>query len=113
MLALYATFPQAAIDGLRTKVFGVRTPITKPEAETDDPQGTDYLGACSIVEAYIQHGIIDMRPGVALTVRYGILERFKNSPGAMLSEGVYNEKLLHFWMQSNAAKLLVKNRGDL
>ena len=93
----------------------LKTKIAKPETVDEDklPDSVGYVDACEIVDAYIHPATHDMRPGVRLSVRRGIIERFGQITGAMLGEGQYNRKLLHQWMQSNAARFLVDHRGKM
>ena len=73
----------------------------------------DYMTTNAIIDRYLQHATVDMRPGVKLTIRTAILERFEKSPGAMLGEGIYSREHLHLWMQTNMARLFIRHRRDL
>ena len=84
---------------------------------TEQPVGAsaaaDYIEAWGIVDSYIHLAMHDKRPGAKLAIRRDFLDRFGRTPGAMLGDGRYNRELLHQWMQSNAARLLVENRGKM
>ena len=73
----------------------------------------DYIGACAIVDAYISPATCDMRDSSCLAVRRDFIDRFDKVMGAKLGECEYNRALLHQWMQSNAARFLVENRGKM
>lgn len=73
----------------------------------------DYIGASAIVNAYIAPAIQDKSPGVALTIQTDFIRRFEKTTGAKLGPYEYNGKLLHQWMQSNAARFLIENRGNM
>ncbi len=78
------------------------------------PDGTaDYITAGAIIDNYLQHATIGMKPAVKMSVRFEILKKFESSPGAMLSEGTYNRERLRVWLESNMGKLLIRHRGDL
>ena len=77
------------------------------------PTTVDYLGAGAIVDQYISPEFQGMRAGTRIVVRADILERFGRVTGAKLGEYQYNRALLHQWMQSNAARFLVEERGKM
>ncbi len=70
------------------------------------------MAATDIIDAYLQHATVDMRPGVKIATRTEILKRFEKNPGG-LGEGVYSREHLHLWMQTNMGRLLIRHRGDL
>ena len=82
-------------------------------ATPQDSSTADYMTATAIIDGYLQHATVDMRPGVNITIRTDILKRFEESPGAMLGEGIYSREHLHLWMQTNMGRLLIRYRGDL
>ena len=89
-------------------------PLPGSANATDTPDTTvDYIGACAIVDAYISPATRDMRDTTRLAVRRDFLDRFDKVTGAKLGEYEYNRPLLHQWMQSNAARFLVDNRGKM
>ena len=71
----------------------------------------DYDQACQIANRYIDPDDT-MRNGVRITVRSDILSKFDLVIGAKIGEQ-YNGDLLHLWLQKNAARFLVKNRGEM
>lgn len=73
----------------------------------------DFIGACAIIDAYIHPAMRDMRDITRLSVRRDFMDRFDKLTGAKLGEYEYNAKLLHQWMQSNAARFLIENRADM
>ena len=82
--------------------------LTRPQRtgakmEGDVPGAIDYIGACAIVDSYIEPSLRDKRSGVRLSVRKDFMDRFDKVTGAKLGEYEYNRVLLHQWMQSNAA----------
>ena len=85
----------------------------RTKMESAAPATTDYIGAGAIVDRYIEPALRDKRPGVGLAVRKDFLDRFDNVTGAKLGEYEYNRALLHQWMEANAARLLVENRGKM
>ena len=92
--------------------------LTRPQRpgakmEGDDPGAIDYIGACAIVDIYIEPALRDKRSGVRLSVRKDFMDRFDKVTGAKLGEYEYNRVLMHQWMQSNAAQFLVENRGKM
>ena len=54
-----------------------------------------------------------MREIHRISVRRDFLERFDRVTGAKLGEHKYNRALLHQWMQSNAARFLVKHCHEM
>ena len=72
----------------------------------------DYLEVCSIVNSYIDPDQ-SMRDIIRLTVRNDIIKRFEKVTGSKLGKYKYNRALLHQWMQSNAARILVNHRGEM
>lgn len=81
--------------------------------QSEEPTAVDYIGAMGIVDAYLHPALLDMRDGVRLTVKRDFIDRFERTTGAKLDEFEYNRRLLHRWMQSNAAQLLVKHRNEM
>lgn len=73
----------------------------------------DFIGAMGIVDSYIRPATVDMRDGVRLTIKRDFIDRFDKVTGAKLGEYEYNERLLHQWMQSNAARFLIDHRGEM
>ena len=106
------------LEAMRAQLAQPQTASTKPlpgsANATDTPDTTvDYIGACAIVDAYISPATRDMRDTTRLAVRRDFLDRFDKVTGAKLGEYEYNRPLLHQWMQSNAARFLVDNRGKM
>ena len=85
----------------------------RAQVATEQPAAVDFIGACGIVDAYIHPATRDMRDHVRLAVRHDFIKRFDKVTGAKLDEYQYNRALLHQWMQSNAARLLVDHRGEM
>ena len=85
----------------------------EPSPTASPPESVDYIGACAIIDAYIEPALRDKRPGVAITIRQDMVERFGKVTGAKLGEHEYNGELLHQWMRSNAARFLVEHRGEM
>ena len=77
------------------------------------PDVIDYIDAVGIIETYIHPSLTDVRSDVQLAIVRDFMDRFENQTGAKLGEFQYNGKLLHQWLRSNAAKLLVANRSEL
>ena len=98
------------IQELRAELNEKRSLTHAPVAKTST---VDYIGACGIVDAYIESAIIDKSNIVRLSIRQDIIERFDKITGAKLGEHEYNRALLHKWIQSNAARFLVVNRQNL
>ena len=73
----------------------------------------DFIGACAIVDSYINPALTDKSNIIKLTIRQDFIKRFEKVTGAMLGEGQYNRQLLHQWMQSNAARFLVDHRNEM
>ena len=97
---------ELALDEMRTRLAAAPT--------EDAPSAPlDYIEAGAIVDRYIEPALRDMRDAVRLTVRKDFMDRFDNVTGAKLGEYEYNRVLLHQWMQSNAARFLVENRGKM
>ena len=90
-------------------------PQRKGAASTEDapdaPLG--YIGAGAMVDRYIEPAGRDKSDRFRLTVRKDFMDRFDKVTGAKLGEYEYNRVLLHQWMQSNAARFLVENRGKM
>ena len=85
----------------------------KHRTEIPSADVVDYIEACAIIDGYIAPATRDMRSGVKITVRQDFIERFDKVTGAKLGEYQYNGPLLHQWMQSNAARFLIKLRGEM
>ena len=79
----------------------------------DVPTTVDYIEAGTIVDIYIEPALRDKRPGVRSSVRKDFMDQFDKVTGAKLGEYQYNRALLHQWMESNAARFLVDNRGKM
>ena len=75
------------------------------------PEAVDDMTAAAIISRYIDPDET-MRDRVRLHVRIDVLKRFDDVVGARLGDG-YNGKLLHQWMQKNAARILVAHRDDI
>ena len=97
---------ERALDEMRTRLAAAAT-----EDAPDAP--LDYIGAGAIVDRYIEPAVRDKSDGFRLTVRKDFMDRFDKVTGAKLGEYEYNRVLLHQWMQSNAARFLVENRGKM
>ena len=87
------------------------TAQTQPGAS--GPATVDFLGAGAIVDAYLEPATRSMSNNAKMATRRAFLEDFENVAGAKLGEYEYNAVRLHEWMQSNAARFLVENRGDM
>ena len=85
----------------------LRAQVATEQDQSTPPAAVDYIGACGIVDTYIQPATRDMRDHIRLGVRRDFINRFDKVTGAKLDEYQYNRALLHQWMQSNAAKFLV------
>ena len=87
----------------------------KEEPVTPDslPKGVDCIGAWAIVDRYIEPALRHKRDPIRLAIRRDFLEEFDKVTGAKLGEHIYNRALLHQWMESNAARFLVENRGEM
>ena len=88
--------------------------LTQPRqepSEGDTPTTVDYGQARLIINGYIDPDQA-MRDGVRLSVSVDILAMFEEVVGAKLGEW-YNGELLHRWLQKNAARFLVENRGKM
>ena len=86
---------------------------SRGSGSSQDSNTADYLTTGAIIDAYLQHATVGMKPAVKMSVRFAILQKFENSPGAMLGEGTYNRERLKIWLESNMGKLLIKHSGDL
>ena len=91
----------------------LRAQVATEQHQSTPSAAVDYIGACGIVDAYIQPATRDMRDHVRLTVRHDFIKRFDKVTGAKLDEYQYNHALLHQWMQSNAARFLIDHRGEM
>ena len=69
------------------------------------------MTTCVVVNRYIDPDLT-MRDGTRIAVRSQILERFGKVGGAMVGKN-YNAQLLHRWLQSNAARALVKHQNEI
>ena len=49
----------------------------------------------------------------AIVIERQFLDNFAKVTGAKIGEYEYNAELLHQWMQSNAARFLIENQGDM
>lgn len=93
------------------KAFGKKGSTRKENRMSIDR--VDYIEATYIVGQYLEPHLIGRSAGVSLTIKKEIVDRFGDVPGARLGEYEYNRVLLHQWLQTNAARLLIENRGDL
>ena len=87
--------------------------VTEPPTPETLPATVEYIEACAIVDRYIEPALRDKRAGVRLSVRKDFIDQFDKVTGAKLGEYLYNRALLHQWMESNAARFLVENRGEM
>ena len=83
--------------------------VIKPPEQTP----VDYIEAIHIVDNYLKPSLVGKSAGTSLMIKKEMIDRFGDFPGARLSEYEYNRALLHQWLQANAARLLIENRGDL
>ena len=84
--------------------------LTRPQ-RTGTAGVVDYSEACLIANRYIDPDNT-MRDGVRIAVRSEILNKYELVTGAKIGEQ-YNGDLLHRWLQKNAARFLVDNRGKM
>ena len=91
----------------------LRAQVATEQHQSTPSAAVDYIGACEIVDAYIQPATRDMRDPVRLAVRHDFIKRFDKVTGAKLGEAQYNRALLHQWIQSNAARFLLDHRGEM
>lgn len=77
------------------------------------PVAVDFVKANAIVEGYIHPATHDKQANVRISIRNDFIRRFDKTTGAKLGVGQYNSELLHQWMQTNAARLLVEHRGEM
>ena len=106
--------PQLAAMRRDLEAMRARLEAAETTEEADAPDATvDYIGACAIVDRYIEPALRDKRSSVRLSVRNNFVEQFGKMTGARLGECVYNRALLHQWMESNAARFLVENRHEM
>ncbi len=73
----------------------------------------DYVTACAIVDGYIAQAVVGKLDIHKIAIRKDFMDRFDRQTGAKVSEYEYNAELLHQWMRTNAARLLVQNRADM
>lgn len=90
-----------------------QTGATHEREHNASTDSVDYIGACAIVDSYIHSAMRDMREIDKIAVTKDFTDRFDKVTGAKLGEYEYNRKLLHQWMQSNAARFLVKHRHEM
>lgn len=76
-----------------------------------DALRADYVTACAIVNFYIDP-YETMRDRIRMSVRKDILDCFGNTKDARIGTD-YNRVSLEKWLRANAARLLVKYRGEL
>ena len=98
----------------------LRERIAELEAAKDGDDTThkmsdtvDFIDATAIVNAYVEPALVGKRAIVKISVTRDLLDRFGETTGAKVSEYEYNRALLHQWIQTNAAKFLVKYRGEM
>ena len=105
------------LEKVRAQLAGMETAKTQPPRnsgeKSDAPATTDYIGACAIVDRYIESALRDKPVGVRLSIRHGFINRFDKVTGAKLGEYLYNRDLLHQWIQSNAARFLVEHVNEM
>ena len=86
---------------------------TAAEGEANHRPTVDYIEACVIVDRYIAPAVIGKLDIHKISIRKDFMDRFDRLTGAKVGEYEYNAKLLHEWMQSNAARFLIERRGDM
>lgn len=84
-----------------------------PQDNGREGDTVDYVGACAIIDAYIDPVAHAMGSGARLAARRDIIDRFDKVTNARLGENEYNRPLLHQWIQSNAARFLIENRDKM
>ena len=103
----------------KKRIAALEAREVKQQAQTDTDQPVaesptaDYIEACGIIDEYIHSAILDMRDGVKISIKRDFIDRFEKTTGAKLGPYEYNRRFLHQWMQSNAARFLVENRGKM
>ena len=83
------------------------------EGETSRRPTVDYIEASAIVDRYIAPAVVGKLEIHKISIRKDFMNRFDKLTGAKIGEYEYNAELLHQWMQSNAARFLIKNRADM
>ena len=87
--------------------------LAKRAATEAAPTAVSYLTAGAIIDHYISPAMMDKSDPVKLIVRKDILDRFGETPGAKLGQFEYDRVLLRQWLEHNAARFLVKHRGEM
>lgn len=77
------------------------------------PTAVCYLTAGAIIDRFISPAMMDKTDPVKMIIRKDILDRFGETPGAKLGQFDYNGVLLRQWLEHNAARFLVKHRGEM
>ena len=83
------------------------------ESERPPKPEIDWITANAIIDNYLQFEKVRTTSHIWLSIRNDILKKFENSPGSMMGAAVYNRDRLRLWIESNAARLLVRHRGEL
>lgn len=73
----------------------------------------DWIESMGIIDRYIAPALYDKPDHIKISIRKEIMDRFSNTTGAVVGEFQYNRQLLHQWIESNAARLLIANVGEL
>ena len=104
IVVIYATGP------LRRRLRPQARPAVTTEAN-NVRLAVDYTQACAIANRYIDPDQT-MAAGAKITVRAQILAKFDKVVGARIGDE-YNGRLLHQWLQKNAASILVAHQGEI
>lgn len=115
---------KSSMKSLRSEMEDLRNQIADLESANDagdEENGAnggmsdtvDFIGATAIVNAYIEPAMVGKRAGIGIGVTQDLLDQFGETTGARVGEYEYNRVLLHQWIESNAAKFLVKYRGEM
>ena len=102
-----------AMDDLKRRIAELETARTGGDGDGEMSDTVDYIEATAIVNRYIEPALVGRRAGVKISVTQDLLDRFGETTGAKVGEYEYNRTLLHQWIQTNAAKFIVKYRGEM
>ena len=107
LLVIWAFWPDAK--KLSKKLFGKKQSSKLETASSN----VDYITAGAIIDRYIAPAMVDANSGVKISVRKQFIDAFSKTTGAMVGPYEYNGVLLRNWLESNAARFLVENVGDM
>lgn len=106
-ICLIATIAIYAVPPLWRRLF----PKNRNENEQKIPEYSDWSDANHIIGMYIDPEN-SMKSSTKIIVKAQILNKFEQVVGAKNGDN-YNIKLLHLWLQKNAAKTLVNHQNEI